>query len=204
MDTVASFDLPDLEEDQPKGSSVAIPWLVVASLALLFLSLYQVAVGIGREVAYLQGEVEPIHAAMTRLSTPQPEVVELGERLAEAEAAIGAIDSVRPTIAANHVNWSAVAGAIASYDPTSIALTALTDDRGNAAIKGTATDDWAVASYARSLESSGLFNKVVVQTIRAVATPAAQASARQTATPTSMAGSATVEFVILVMPKAGQ
>ncbi len=186
MEASSLVDLEHAPEGQPKGPSAEaiIRWLVVLGLAMFYLPLYLISAGIGREVAGLQCELEPLQAALTRVNTPGPQVVELKSTLDHVQASIGEIEAARPTIAASHYAWPAIMAAIGSYDPARLRLLSITQSGGEIALKGRTVGDSAVAAYAHALESSSLFDRVVVQSMKTVATPAPSPTGTPSTTPT--------------------
>jgi len=186
MNPSAAYDPEELPEDQPERLSpkTISLWLVAMGLAVFFVTLYLTSANLRSQVADLQGELEPIQATLTAVNTPPPQVLQLGNALAQVEASIKAIDALKPTIAASHINWPAVMASLGSYDPTQLTLTSLVQRGNEITVKGRATSDAVVAAYARSLESTNLYERVVIQSIKALATPLPTAVTTPTPAPT--------------------
>ncbi|HLF25108.1 MAG TPA: PilN domain-containing protein [Anaerolineae bacterium] len=171
---------------QPRGlpRTVLVLWLVVLGLAILFIPLYLSATTIQTDAERLQAELAVIQASLTSVPTPIPEVQALLSTLTVVEGQIGQAEAVSPTLTAANLNWPAVMSAIGSYSPGQIAITSLTQTGSQLTLNGRATDELAVVNYARGLEASTLFSRVIVQSIRVIATPFVTPSATITGTPT--------------------
>jgi len=185
---MASPDAADLnnlpEQHQPRKRSrrTIILWLVVISFAAFFIPLYFVSASIRSENTRLETDLQFVQQALTEGHTPAPEVQELMNTLAQVQEAAGEIEGAHNAITAGHTDWAAVMAAIGNYDPAQLTLTSLTQADNRITLNGRAIDDSIVIAYARALEESTLFSRVVVQSLRTIATPFA--------TPTSTEGGA--------------
>jgi len=166
-------DLP--EQEQPDGSrrkAMAL-WLVVISLAVFFLPLNLVSSSVRDKTARLEAELQPIQETLASIGTPGPEAQQLMDTLKGIQESADAVKEAYPTIAASHFDWPAVMSAIGKYDPGQLRLTSLTQADKQITLHGLAVDDSVVVAYARALEETNLFSRVVVQSIRSIAVPTA-------------------------------
>jgi Tfp pilus assembly protein PilN len=161
------------EQNQPRRSlqGAIILWWIVIGLAILSLPLYLIPLIIRGNITRLEADLLAVQATLTSRSTPAPEVQELMNTLAQIQKPASEIKEVSPTIVAGRTDWPAIMAAISNYNPAQIALTSLTQADNRITLNGQAIDDSAVAAYARALEDSNLFSRVVIQSIEAIATP---------------------------------
>jgi Tfp pilus assembly protein PilN len=174
------------QTDKPRLELPHILWLIALGLIILFVPLYFWGVSLQDDVASLQGQLVPLQTAQA--STPTPESV---------TGQIGSLTAVSTTLAANNVNWPAAMNVIRAYNPQQITLTGMTQSDNQLFISGEAANDEIVVAYARDLEASGVFKRVLVQSIVVVnlppnaepeqtlpAAPASTATPTNTPTPT--------------------
>ena len=159
-------------------------WLVVAGLLTFFVTLYLYSVSVRVEIADMEAELKPLQATMTRVKTPEPKILALMSTLAPLESSIKEVNATKPTVAASHFVWPAIMSAIASHDPAQISLLSISQSGSEIILKGRAASDSAMTSYVRSLEASNLFARVVVQSVKTVATPVVLPTSTPPAQPT--------------------
>ncbi len=182
MDSSAPLELEEVFESAPSRLSpkTVILWLVAAAMAVFLLTLWLASSTIGREAQSLQAEFEDLQAALAQAQTPEPDQQESMNAIATVDASIAGILALRPTLDAHRVAWPAVLAAIGDFDPAQLALDSLAQSGPEITLKGRAASEAAVAGYTRSLEASGLFGRVAVQSMKTGATPFAP----PTSTPT--------------------
>ncbi len=165
--------------EQPQQLLASIPrrtlalWLLVISLAIFFLPLNFISTAIQDDAKDLETQLASLRASLTTVPTPvPPEVQRVLTPLAQVQGQLNQINAVYPTLIAPRPDWVSIMAAIGNYDPGEIALTSVTqnDNRTTLTLTGRAVRDDAVVAYARSLEGTNLFNRVVVQSILAVPT----------------------------------
>ena len=186
-DSVGPEDLPGDPQPQapsPKPPRVAIVlWLVVISLAVFALPLYLISVSIRDNNARAQAELRSAQTALANLGIPAPEVQQLANALAQAQEATGALKTAYLAMTAAHTDWSAVMSVIGGHDRSALVLDSLMQADRRITLKGQAADDTAVTDYARMLEVSGLFSRVMVQSIKVADVPFATPTATETLSP---------------------
>lgn len=159
-------------------------WLVVAGLLTFFVTLYLYGASVRVEIANMEAELRPLQATMTRVKTPEPKALALMSTLAPLESSIKEVNAAKPTIAASHFAWPAIMSTIANHDPAQISLLSISQSGSEIVLKGRAASDSAMTSYVRSLEVSNLFARVVVQSVKTIATPVALPTSTPPAQPT--------------------
>jgi Tfp pilus assembly protein PilN len=181
-------NLPDQFQPRRLPQGTIILGLVVIGLVTSFLPLYLVAATIRDDITRSEADLLSVQAAVTSISAPAPEVQELVNTLAQVQGSASKIEEASAAIAAGHTDWPAIMAAINNYNPAQIALTSLTHADNRITLNGQAIDDSAVVAYARALEESKLFSRVVVQSIKMIATPFATPTSPEetTLTPTAM------------------
>ena len=186
MTSSDSFDPNDLpEQGQTRGSRQAtvILWLVAIGVVVLLVPLYFILSAIRGDVSRLQGDIQTAQESLTSVDVPDPEIQDLMNELDQVQGAISEIETAYSAVAAGHTDWPAVMSAIGSYNPAQITLTSLAQSGNQVTLNGRAIDDSTVIAYSRDLEESGLFSRVVVQSIQSIATPLGT-SVAQTSTAT--------------------
>ena len=175
-----------LEQEQPRRLSrrTITLWLVALSLMFFFVPLYFVLTAMRSDAARLEANIQAAQESLAHPSTPVPENQELMDELAQVQGLANQIEGAYSNVEVSHTDWPAVMAAIGNYDPARITLTSLTQADKRVTLNGRATDDTVVVAYAHALEGSGLFSRVVVQSLKMIATSA-------TATLTSTAGTPT-------------
>jgi Tfp pilus assembly protein PilN len=169
-----SFDLDSLPEQPqprklPRGTIVL--WLVAVSGVILLAPLYLASATIRSDITRLEADLQAAHEALTGEETPEPEVQELMNDLAQVQGSVDEIEGAYSGVAAGHANWPAIIAAIGNYNPSQLALTSITQSDSQITLNGRAINDATVIAYSRALEESNLFSRVVVQSVRSVATP---------------------------------
>jgi len=174
---MASQDSSDLDnlpgQDQPRKSlrNTLILWLVAISGVVLLVPLYLVSTAIRGDVTHLEANLQAVEEALISEDTPEPEIQEIMDDLAQVQGSLNEIEGAYSAVAAGHTNWPAVMAAIGNYDPSQLALTSIAQSDSRIILNGRAIDDSAVMAYSRALEESGLFSRVVVQSVMLIATP---------------------------------
>jgi hypothetical protein len=213
-------DAPDQEGEERSNPTVSrrvILWLVVASLAGLYLPGYLIFSAIRDQNLSLQGELAQIQGTLEGDQPLNPTVQALQDSLEQARDQLNAVQSVRSTLATSHINWPVTMAAIGSYDQSQMMLVGVTQTDNRIVLTGQADDESVVTTYTRRLEQSNLFSRVIVQsmTLNRVPTPTPVSTTPGTGqTPTPLAGGETVlnpdfrstfvEFVIMVELKTAQ
>jgi hypothetical protein len=93
------------------------------------------------------------------------------DSLARVQEQATQVQALLPTLTGPRTDWPAVMSAVGSYNPNQIVLSSLAVANNQLTISGQAVNDTLVVDYARALEQSGHFSRVVVQSIRVIATP---------------------------------
>ncbi len=148
-------------------------WLLAISLAIFFLPLNLVSTTLRDDASNLDAELTSLRASLTVVPTPvPPEMQRVLTPLAQVQNQLNQIGAVYPTLVAPRPDWISIMAAIGNHDPEQIALTTLTqnDARTTLTLVGRAARADAVVAYARMLEETKLFNRVVAQSIQAVPT----------------------------------
>lgn len=179
-----------LEPPQAEGfNRPLILWLIVIGLVVLFLPLYLLASTVGNDVATLESQLEEIQLALAEQPTPEPQVQALQATVDQVNQQVSALESVRTTLGGTNVDWPAVMALLGDYDAAQMEITALEQTENRLLLNGRAVDDTAVLAYARRLEASELFARVIVQSITLLPTPPMTPTPSPGATPAGTADS---------------
>ena len=167
----------DVDASGADARSVRLPrvtivlWLLATGMVTFFLPLYLMSTGIRGDVERLKSDLQVAQQSIEAAKTPGPELLELVNELNELKASSNTIKEIYSSVVAGFIDWPAVMSAIADYWPDRISLTALTQTGNEITVHGRASDDSDVVAYARALEGSNLFSRVVVKSIRAIEAP---------------------------------
>ncbi len=156
--------LPAALKSIPRRTLVV--WLLAATLGLLMLPLTLLTAALSDQAATLQADMEAALVAQTSLPTLAPEVQKLTQDFAYTQAQVNQIKSVNPTLVAGNLEWVSVMSAIGNYDPSQIALDGIGRAEGRLVLTGRASNDQAILSYVSSLQQSGAFNSVSLQSVQ--------------------------------------
>jgi len=168
---------------QPPSSSRLIQWLILLSLAVLFVPLYLVSMTIKQDSGSLG--IQATGLAVTLAGTMRPSGAEqsLNSTLVQIRAQINALGAIQPTLAANRLDWPSVMTVIGGYDQTQLVLISVTQNGKTITLVGQAVDENAVMAYAQLLKDSKQFNRVTVQGIVIKPSPTVTPSVTPSATP---------------------
>lgn len=175
-------NVPEQRQGRKIPRGTLILWLVATSSALLLLPLYFIYTSFRSDVVLLNDNLQIVQASLADTETLEPEDQELADELARVQESVDQIEKVYSTIATRHIDWPAVMAAIGNYSPAQITLTSITQ-ADSITLKGQAIDDTTVVAYSRSLEETGLFSRVVVQSLMTIATPFVPPTATAVGTP---------------------
>ncbi|KAA3661892.1 MAG: hypothetical protein DWQ04_15075 [Chloroflexi bacterium] len=131
-----------------------ILWLIALGLIILFVPLYFIGAALQDDVSSLQSELAPLETALASAPTPLP----LATQVAQTTA-------VSATLLTDNINWPAAMNFIRTYNPSEITITGINQVDNQLFISGQAANDALVVAYARSLETSGAFKRVQVESI---------------------------------------
>jgi Tfp pilus assembly protein PilN len=198
--TLAEYESEEVVEVQ--RSSRVILWLVVFSLAGLILPLVLISTAVAQDNRKVALELAQIEQDIESARQPEPEEQTLRDSLLETQQQVTMLKGVREDIVTRHVNWSAVMTAVGNYGSVRMTLTGLSQTEKQITLSGQAETESTIIAYARMLEETGLFSRVVVQSISLSVIPT-PTPAPVTATPTAEPDAAprpdqVVQFVILV------
>jgi Tfp pilus assembly protein PilN len=147
----------------------AILWLVALSALLLIVPLLFASRVLDRDIDRLGSGMQQMQDELLTVSAPEPEVEGLRGELADVDGAIEELESLYSSISGGSANWSGALAAVADFDPLDLTLLSIAQEDKRLTLTGQARDDAAVIDYARSLEETGLFSRVVVQSVRTIA-----------------------------------
>jgi Tfp pilus assembly protein PilN len=185
--------LPE-ETEQAVGTPRIVLWLVATSLLGLLLPLYLISTTIEDNNQQLQTEITQIDQEIETLSQPQPEQTTLQDTLLRLRRQQQELETLSETLITQHINWPAVITVIGNYAPSPINFTSLAQEGDQITINGEASTEVEVMAYARMLEESDLFTRVVVQSLALTMQPTPSPQPEITPLPPDQI----VEFVILV------
>ena len=193
MQSPLSPDSPAEQEASPLRRRTIILWLVAIGTASLLIPLYLIFATIRSDTSRLESRVTALRQTLEAPAQPDPETEELLNELADTEESLKELDGAVSDLEDQAVDWPAVMEAIGNYNPAQMTLSSV--ETGNSiTLRGLAIADTVVVDYSQDLEETGLFSRVVVQSLRAVATPFA--------TPTAGTGEPTPTSTPSVTPTA--
>jgi Tfp pilus assembly protein PilN len=186
------------ETEQSPASSTSsrlVIWLVILSSMLLLLPLYLISTTIQQDIDDLELELAGLKATLAYTPPAPPEEQALRETLSQTRNLLNQLDPLGVQLAASHINWPQTIAVIGSYDENLVELTAITQAENRITINGRANNETAVIGYSEILQESGLFTRVIVQSINMRDMPGPTPTDRLMPTPTP---TRVAEFTILV------
>ncbi len=210
---LTTLELNDIEEQEDVieagGSSHAVTWLMALGLAVLFLPLYLISGAIKESNQTLTNDLAEIAQQQTDLSQPGSTQQTLQDDLIKARQRLETLSAGKTNLIASHINWPAVMAVIGNNGYVHMDLLSLSQADNQIVLRGQAQAESIVMTYARMLEESGQFSKVIVQSIslKVLPTPTPPPTTQPVATttlaspasvPTVVPQAQVVEFVILV------
>jgi len=182
MQSPLSSDSPSEQEASPLRRRTIILWLVAIGTASLLIPLYLVFATIRGDTARLESRVATLRQTLEAPAQPDPDTQQLLNELAEKEESLEQLNQAVSNLEGQAVDWPAVMQAIGNYNPAQMTISSV-ETENPITLRGLAIADTVVVDYSQDLEETGLFSRVVVQSLRAVATPFATPTAG-TAQPT--------------------
>ena len=176
--------IPEPAPPEPSRTAVIL-WLIVLALLILFLPVYLFSAFIGSQTQNAANDLSAVRTSLTNVPTPLLEVQRQLTPLAQLQTQINQVSAILPTLISPSANWSAVMNAIAQYDPKKILITSMSLNGGQLTLNGRAAVSDDIANYAAALERSGLFTRVIVQSIQADSTVTATLLPTLTGIPTA-------------------
>ncbi len=165
-------DLMPAPPPSPKMTRPAIVlWLIAAAMLIFFLPLYLIATTIHTDAVNLNADLKSVQFSLTNVPTALPEVQKQLTPLAQVQGQINQVAPVYATLTSPRYDFPGAFQAIANYDSSQMLLSSLTRNTAQLTLNGRASQEDVVVAYARALEQSGQFARVVVQSIQAIATP---------------------------------
>lgn len=141
-------------------------WLVATLLGLFLLPLTLYASSLSDQTNSLQTDLTGAIAAETSLPTLQPQVASLVKQLDAKQIQAKQIQAVMPTLAAGKLELARVMPVIGNYDSSEIALDGAKWSGAQLTVTGHAVDNAAVLDYVTTLEQSGMFKSVSLQSVQ--------------------------------------
>ena len=194
-------DLGDLDIEETPAPTVSprqllLLWLIAGSLLLALVPFGLLSRSLQNDILAAETEIAQIQSQLAEEPTPPPDVQSLLTTLEAVQQQIIQIEDAAESISGTHVYWPAVMDAVRRYDPEQLALTALNQNEQQIVLEGEAASDTVVVDYTQSLEASGLFSRVLIQSINLLNRDALTATVTPTATitaspPTTVTATAT-------------
>ena len=132
---VTEEEAPQAEPPAGRSSSIII-WLIVFSMAVLFLPLYLITTTLQEGIPQLEAELATLEAEIAITATTDPREIEMRGTLSALRADITALSAQNEALWAAHINWPAVIAHIADHDPSQLSITQLTQVERRIALSG--------------------------------------------------------------------
>lgn len=153
-------------------------------MAFLFVPLVLIGNTIRTDTQRLTADLNSVTNQLNVVPTPLPQLQQLNAQLTEVQSQTAQINVIAPQLSGARPDWPAIMAAIGSYDSNLIQVDTLTSADNRLTIGGRSASEAEVINYARALEQSTQFNRVIVQSIRVVPTPVITRTATPTVTAT--------------------
>jgi Tfp pilus assembly protein PilN len=142
-------------------------WLIVGSLALLFLGLIMVGKTIGGENQFMETRLASIQETLDSEPAPDAEVEQLQSDVTALEGQLFELQSALDELEAGSVNIPLALSVVGGYDHNRMRLTGISQSANRLTLSGEADGEDTVYEYAQRLEQAGTFERVVIQSISA-------------------------------------
>ncbi len=181
----------------PARRSLAL-WLAVIGVSLLFVPLFLTAQTIREDNLSLEAALGQAQTAAAGVPTLPAKAQHLQATATAVQAQLDQLGPIHSQLVAGHVDWPGILAIVADYDDAQVVLTGITQTEDRLVITGRASNNTAVVAYAKLLEISDRFSRVVIQSITSL--PAPPATATPVATPTQASASGTPQPIFLKQP----
>ncbi len=156
--------------DEPSGSTITprqllLLWVMAGSLLLALVPFGLLSRSLRSNIQAAEAEFKRIQSQLAETPSPPSEVQPLLATLESLHQQAEALEDAADTLTGAQIYWPAVMDAVRKRDPEQLALTALTQEGRQIILEGDAINDGVVVDYAQSLEASGLFSRVLIQSI---------------------------------------
>lgn len=180
-----------------------ILWLMVFGLGFLFVPLLLIGNAVRTDTQRLNSSFDTVNQQLSVVPTPNPQLVQINTQLSDVVSQTTQISAIAPQIGSARPNWPSLMAALGNYDPSLVQIDTLTSADNRLTIGGHAASETDVINYARALEQSNQFNRVIVQSIRVQPTPVITRTATPTVTAT-LIGSGTISATLTPSPTPDQ
>jgi hypothetical protein len=148
-----------------------ITWLIAIGMAFLIVPLVLINNAIRSDTARINTDLDAVVTQINTVPTPVAEIQQRVDQITQVQSQTASINALSPTLTAPRYNWPAIGAMVGNYDPNQIDMGSIAYDGARLTLSGHALNDVVVTDYARRLEQSGVFNRVIVQSIKLLATP---------------------------------
>ena len=188
--------LPERYRPKVVPPTLLLVWGIAVFLLVLVLPMVYLSHIKGQRAANAEVALQTAQIELRDLRTPEPAAETLAAQMYQARDDLAVLQSVHPTIMAPYHDWEAISAALLVYDPARIRLTQVDQDLDQLTVRGLAAQRDDVLAYADQLENSGVFERVLVQSMHdgsvpfetasaATIQPTTAATTTQTVSPTS-------------------
>jgi len=155
-----------------KGNlSRLIIWLLVASLSSLFVPLLLVSVMLDQYNNELVSEISVLDEQLGIEPEADPQETLLMETLSTMQANLQALQDAQTQMMDVQYDWMGVMAALIDYSSDAIQVTGISQSANRLIISGKGVNEPTIIGYLETLEQSGQFERIVVQSFtRAQAT----------------------------------
>ncbi|GAB4518108.1 MAG: hypothetical protein OHK0046_25450 [Anaerolineae bacterium] len=162
---IADYADSENEIEISPGKGRIVIWLLVLALLGMLLPLYLVSSTIRNANLLLEEELAQLQADLQVEPTPNPQIINLEDTLTTLRTEVNTLQTTLTSLETQFVDWPVVMHALGSYDQTQLTVTALAQTGGRITLNGEAQIESAIVTYTRDLEQTGLFSRVIVQSI---------------------------------------
>lgn len=164
-----------------------LPWLLALAAMLVLVPNYQRFAQANAQIAVLEGDLVGVQEALSARNPAGVEAEELRATLDQVLARIDEIEGAYEAVAPQQMAWTGALRAIEEAIPEGVGLTSLSQTGRQITLAGTASDHTKVQVLKASLENSGLFSSVTIQSVVALPTPTPTPTSTPAPTPTPTA-----------------
>lgn len=163
--------LPEIYRPRVPSPVFTLIRVLSISLAVLLVPGYVVLRNAQARTKDLATELTQAQQTLRTIRTPDPTIVQLSDELSRTLRALEVMQVVSPTISAGRKDWARIFDPVLAYDGARIQLTELFQDKMDVSLKGYALSREDVQSYVTSLDRSGVFQQVIIQSMQDAVLP---------------------------------
>lgn len=164
-DVGVQIETPLRQKSKTGSSGRLVVWLVVISLAMMFLPLWLMSNTLQEDVALLETEHAQLSEALSLTPTPDEAAEGLRAELLALRNNVVSVENAVEELSDRGLDWYAIMDLLLQYDQAAMQLTHVAQLEFGLQVEGIAGTEDAILGYVNILRSTAFFDGVQVQSI---------------------------------------